>query len=155
MTLYPLRPNVCMLVRNSAGQLFLGERLGEAGVWQFPQGGIDEGLTAEASVLKELHEELGIPAHLLRIERQLAATHSYEFAAPRDYSGRIFRGQAQSFWLVEFLGADTDIRLDLHEPEFMNWRWCTPAEVAVLADPQRLPGYRAPLAEVAALLTPR
>jgi hypothetical protein len=37
----PLRPNVCMLVYNARGQLFLGERLRNKGHWQFPQGGAE------------------------------------------------------------------------------------------------------------------
>lgn len=142
-----LRPNVCMLVVNKEGRLFLGERRGEKGIWQFPQGGADEQFTPEHNVLRELSEELGAGIEKFRIMKQLASTHSYRFEKPRCYNGKKWEGQEQTFWLVEFLGEDTDINLFKNDAELMNWRWCTPDEVRALAEPKRLSGYQGPLAE--------
>jgi putative (di)nucleoside polyphosphate hydrolase len=137
-----------MLLYNSAGKLFLGERNKEAGIWQFPQGGVEAGLSLEQNVTKELHEELGLAPALVHITKQLKATNTYDFATPPAYAVGRWRGQSQSFWLVKFLGQDSDIRLELQQPaEFMNWRWCTPTEVRSLAEPKRLPGYANPLNE--------
>lgn len=141
------RQNVCMLLFNAELKLLLGERQGEAGIWQFPQGGVEDGITLEENVLRELNEELGIaPAHLAVIKK-LDSTHTYDWDVPPAYAKDKWRGQTQTFWLVEFRGKDSEIRLDLHQQEFNSWRWCTAAEVRTLAEPKRLPGYEAPLRE--------
>lgn len=148
----PLRPNVCMIVLNSEGDIFMGERKGEAGKWQFPQGGVEPGLSLEENVLKELSEEIGAKKSLFRIIRKLKATNDYEFLRPPDYAKGRWRGQSQSFWLVDFLGEDSDIDLEAHNPEFMDFKWCSLAEVRKIAEPVRLPGYNRALAEIEAEL---
>lgn len=147
MTTLPLRPNVCMLVFNSMGKFFLGEREGEPGVWQFPQGGVEPHLSLEQNVLKELNEELGADPALFQIEKKLQATHEYDFQTPPAYARGKWRGQSQTFWLVRFAGSDSDIQLDRFEPEFMSWRWCSFQEAQQLAEPKRWPGYLSPLKE--------
>lgn len=143
----PLRPNVCILLCNSEGKLFLGERNGEKAVWQFPQGGVEPDCSVEENVLRELSEEVGAQRRHLSIIKKLNATHSYTFTKTPKYAEGKWRGQTQTFWLVEFTGKDSDIKLDTHEPEFMAWQWCTPEKVRALAEPKRLPGYEAPLLE--------
>jgi putative (di)nucleoside polyphosphate hydrolase len=147
MTQLPLRPNVCILLCNQAGELLLGERRGEKGIWQFPQGGVEPDSPLEENVIRELHEELGAPKDLFSIVKKLDATHSYDFAKPPAYAAGKWRGQAQTFWLVEFKGKDSDFNLDAHEPEFSGWKWCKPDAVRKMAEPKRLPGYEAPLKE--------
>lgn len=143
-----LRPNVCILLLNREGKLFLGERLHELNHWQFPQGGVDEGSSLEETVLREAHEEVGVDAQKLRIVRQLHATHSYEWDSVRTYEGKEYRGQSQTFWLVEFLGDDEDINLQAHEQEFQRWQWVNPKEVLALVSPVRRSGYELPVTEV-------
>lgn len=141
----PLRPNVCMLVYNADGLLFLGERAGAKNSWQFPQGGVEEEYSLEENVLRELEEELGADRSLFSITRKLHATHQYLWdEIPEHYRGK-WSGQTQTFWLVQFMGVDADISLDQHE--LMNWRWCTSQEVKTLAEPKRIPGYIQPLRE--------
>ena len=144
----PLRPNVCMLVYNTKGKLFLGERLKSKGHWQFPQGGAEPDLSPKGNVKRELKEELGLQAvHIGRIKK-LKASHSYEWDKPPSYAKKLWRGQAQTFWLVEFIGSDKDIDLEaFDEPEFSSWRWCAPRTVRRLAAPRRLVGYEAALVE--------
>ena len=138
-----------MLVLNRKGEVFLGERLGEPGAWQFPQGGVVTGLTLEENVIKELNEELGAPAHRFRIIKKLNATHDYEFIRPPDYAKDKWRGQSQSFWLVAFEGDDGEIDLNRSgEPEFMSWCWCPPEAVLQRVQEIRVEGYRKPLAEL-------
>jgi len=143
----PYRPNVCMLITNSARQLFLGQRAGSPDVWQLPQGGVELDQSLTENVLREVHEELGIEPDLVRVVKQLSATHRYDFANPPSYAVGRWRGQEQTFWIVEFVGTDRDIKLDRFDPEFMSYRWCTPQEVRQLAEPKRKPGYQAPLLE--------
>lgn len=143
----PLRPNVCMLVYNRDKRLFLGERDSEPGVWQFPQGGIDPGSSEEETVTKELHEELGAPNNCFQIVSKLKAVHNYEFSKIPPYAVGKWRGQTQTFWLVKFIGNDSQFNLTHHIAEFMNWRWCSVSEVRALAEPKRLPGYEPALIE--------
>lgn len=147
----PLRPNVCMLVFNREHKLFLGERFGEPGVWQFPQGGVDTKVSLEENVYRELWEELGLDRDKLQIVKRCQATHSYEFQDPPGYARGKWRGQTQTFWIVSFLGQESDICLTKHEQEFMAWRWCTAGEIRALAEKKRLPGYENPLREFEAL----
>ncbi len=141
----PLRPNVCMLVYNSEGRLLLGERAGATNVWQFPQGGAEPEFSLEENVLRELEEELGADRKLFSITKKLHATHEYIWQEVPEYYVDKWSGQKQTFWLVQFLGKDEDIKLD-HD-ELMNWRWCTTQEVKNLAEPKRIAGYLQPLRE--------
>lgn len=144
----PLRPNVCMLVYNRRGELFLGERLNKKGHWQFPQGGAERRYTLRENVVRELKEELGLPRRALGSIKKLKATHEYDWKKIPDYAKGRWRGQAQTFWAVEFTGRDTDIQLDaFEEPEFKQWRWASVAKVRKLADRRRMKGYEAALHE--------
>ena len=147
MKTLPLRPNVCLLIRNAAGQLFLGERAGCPGVWQFPQGGAEPHSSLEENALKEAHEEMGVPPGYLRIIKKLNATHAYEFDVVPEYAVGKWRGQAQSFWLLAYSGSDSEIDLSRYSAELMSWKWCSVSEVKKLAEPKRLPGYVAALGE--------
>jgi putative (di)nucleoside polyphosphate hydrolase len=144
----PLRPNVCMLVYNNKGKLFLGERDGEPEHWQFPQGGAEPRYTLRQNVIRELREELGLKKRSIGKLTKLQSTHEYEWRTPPRYAHKKWRGQKQTFWLVEFIGSDSDIDLTAYkEPEFASWRWCSVAEVKRRAAPFRIAGYRAPLRE--------
>lgn len=145
-----LRPNVCMLVYNRKGQLFLGERLGKFGHWQFPQGGVERGSSLKENVLRELCEELGLTKRQISVIKKLRAVHSYLWKRVPAYAKGRWAGQRQSFWLVEFVGRDSEIDIKgSKEPEFARWRWCSVRTVKRLAAKERLPGYEQPLKEFA------
>jgi len=144
-----------MLVINEEKKLLLGERIkrhGRGGIWQFPQGGVEPNLSLEENVIKELTEELGAPADKFQILKKLEATHQYDFDDTPPYAVGRWRGQRQTFWLVRFMGTDSDFKLDAVVPEFTSFQWCTIEEVKTLAEPKRLPGYLPPLVEVETFL---
>jgi putative (di)nucleoside polyphosphate hydrolase len=142
MTNLPYRPNVGAVVFNRERLILVARRAdmpnaeGPAGGWQLPQGGIDEGEDPRIAVLRELEEEIGtrkvemlgehpewltydLPPHLLGIA----------------WRGR-YRGQRQRWFAMQFVGEDSDIRLDLDpHPEFDAWRWVPLAELPSLAVP--------------------
>ena len=64
----PYRPCVGIVLANQQGLVFAGERIDTPDAWQMPQGGIDEGETPREAAMRELHEETGISADLVRIE---------------------------------------------------------------------------------------
>jgi putative (di)nucleoside polyphosphate hydrolase len=146
--LQKLRPNVCMLVVNADGKLFLGERLGRPGHWQFPQGGVEPGETLRENVIRELREEIGIQRKHIGTITKLSSRNRYLWKKIPAYAEGRWVGQSQTFWLVEFIGSDEDI--DLHssaEAEFKRWRWCSVSRVQKLAARERIEGYAGALSE--------
>jgi len=140
-----------MLVYNRKGQLFLGERHGKPGHWQFPQGGVEAGATLKENVLRELHEELGVDQSQVGSLTKLRARHSYLWQKIPKYAQGRWVGQRQTFWLVEFIGRNSDIDItSAEEREFRAWRWCSVRTVRRLAAPERLSGYEKALSEFVA-----
>ncbi len=122
----PYRPCVGIMLANRAGRVFVGRR-GDRfrDFWQMPQGGIDPGEDAQTAALRELGEETGIAPGLVRIEAMTARPLAYDLppeAVPGFWGGR-FRGQAQTWVLMRFLGRDDDIDIATPKPEFIRWRW--------------------------------
>ncbi len=104
-------------------------------------------MSPEENVIEELYEELGAERECFRIVQRLEATHEYEFQNPPPYAINKWRGQAQSFWIVEYLGDDEEIKLDRFDAEFSDWKWAEPEKLLDQVDPVRRSGYQAPLAE--------
>ncbi len=144
----PLRPNVCMLVYNSRGQLWIGERFDKKGHWQFPQGGVERGASLKENVVRELREELGLRRTTLGKIKKLNSRHSYLWKSIPDYARGRWWGQSQTFWLVEFCGDDADIDLSADsDQEFRRGRWASVTDIRKLAAKERRKGYEAPLKE--------
>ncbi|PZO91210.1 MAG: RNA pyrophosphohydrolase [Sphingomonas sanxanigenens] len=134
----PYRPAVGVMLLNQEGQVFVGQRIDSTQeAWQMPQGGIDEGEEAEAAALRELGEETGIDASLVRI----VARHPEEllYDLPPELVGRVwkgrFRGQRQTWFLARFTGGDGDVNIATEHPEFSAWRWIAPEDLPRLIVP--------------------
>lgn len=147
----PLRPNVCILLFNPKGELFLAERVNTPGHWQFPQGGIEDGDSEHTTVIKELWEECGIKRELVGETHRLTASNSYLWSEVPQFAKGRWKGQRQSFWVVEYLGSDNEIDLIAgcgeNRVEFSRWCWCSVARVIELAAPIRVKGYEGALGE--------
>ncbi|MGE3141746.1 MAG: RNA pyrophosphohydrolase [Hyphomonadaceae bacterium] len=129
------RACVGLALFHPSGVVFLGKRQGAPSPyqWQMPQGGIDAGESAEAAALRELEEETGAPRRLVEILEETPDWLTYDFPpevlAQQRSRGR-FIGQRQKWFALRFHGRDSDIRLDVHTPEFSDWRWA-PLDQAV------------------------
>lgn len=145
----PLRPNACIFLLNSDDKLLFALRVNSNNEWQLPQGGIELSTPIEDNVFREIEEELGIPPHKVKILGKLNVAHEYEFKDPPNYAKSRWRGQAQSFWVVRFLGVDSDIVLDSHhEIEFEDYRWINLGELLEKCSPIRRNGYAKALTEI-------
>lgn len=119
------RPNVGIILANAAGQLLWAKRIG-MDAWQFPQGGLNPGETAEQALYREVREELGLEPADVQV---LGATREWlRYTLPRRYirKGRIplCIGQKQKWFALRLTGLDSAVRFDRGEPpEFDRWRW--------------------------------
>lgn len=118
------RPNVGIIVANDRRQVLWTKRIRQD-AWQFPQGGIHEGETAEQALFRELNEEVGLSPTDVEI---LACTKGWlRYRLPRRLrrSRRSnFVGQKQKWFLLQMLADDSAIRFDAtDDPEFDHWAW--------------------------------
>ena len=82
------RPNVGIVICNRQGQVLWARRFGQHS-WQFPQGGINPGETAEQAMYRELFEEVGLHRKDVRI---LASTRNWlRYKLPK----RLVRGDTK------------------------------------------------------------
>jgi|JI10StandDraft_1071094.scaffolds.fasta_scaffold38254_7 putative (di)nucleoside polyphosphate hydrolase len=120
------RPNVAAILQRDDGSIFVAERIGIKGAWQFPQGGVDSGEDAETALFRELEEEIGVrKEHVTILSRRDG--YRYAFTKGRLKYG-VYGGQEQSYFLCRFSGTDADFNLDATDREFARWKWIMPAE---------------------------
>lgn len=130
----PYRPCAGVVLINSAGDIFAGERRGVPGGWQMPQGGIDPGETPREAALRELAEEISVPESAVEF---LAETPDWvRYDLPEELIGKAFkgkfRGQIQHWVLLRLTGPDSLIDLETEHPEFDAWTWM-PADKLISA----------------------
>ena len=153
----PYRPCVGVMLVNARGEAFVGQRIDnrEGDFWQMPQGGIDPGEDLYAAALRELWEETGAQAGNVEVLAQSRTEHFYDL--PDALLGKLwggrYRGQRQWWILARFIGQDSDIRLDAHDPaEFCAWKWVAPPVLPTLIVPFKVPVYEAIVAEFTPLI---
>ncbi len=129
----PYRSCVGVMLVNRQGKVFVGQRIDtKTAAWQMPQGGVDAGESPQAAAIRELGEETGVTADLIRVEADTGDWLTYDLPhdlVPRLWKGR-FRGQRQMWFLMRFLGNDDQIEIETDHPEFSDWRWIEPSELA-------------------------
>lgn len=144
----PYRPCAGVMLLNHDGQVFVGQRIDTTmEAWQMPQGGIDEGEDARAAAIRELKEEIGTD----KVE-VLARTRDWlYYDLPDELVGKVwegkFRGQKQKWFLMRFLGEDSEINLETGHPEFSSWKWVEIEDVPNMIVAFKRPLYRAVIRE--------
>jgi len=120
----PLRTGVGIVVLNFNNKVFVGKRRDNPiDKWQMPQGGVDPGESLTEAMKRELLEETGITN--IKILKELDYWLEYEL--PKELVGIIwkgrYRGQKQKWFVVRFLGTDSEVNLKTQFPEFIEWKW--------------------------------
>lgn len=118
------RPNVAVILERADGKIFVGERLGRPGAWQFPQGGVDAGESPLKALYREVKEEIGVGRKFYEV---LESRGGYRYRFPDGHSRwKKYCGQEQTYYRCRFLGSDADIDVDGDCPEFSDFRWIKP-----------------------------
>jgi putative (di)nucleoside polyphosphate hydrolase len=120
----PMRIGVGIVVINSKKQVFVAKRKDNpVDKWQMPQGGVETGENLQSAMFRELLEETSISK--IQILKELDYWLEYEL--PKNLVGIIwkgrYRGQRQKWFIVKYLGKDSEININTKNPEFIEWKW--------------------------------
>ena len=119
-----LRSGVGIIVLNTNNKVFVAKRIdNQKNFWQMPQGGVDEGEDYLTAAYRELEEETSIKN--VELIREFDGLITYEL--PKNLLGIIwngkYRGQEQKWFVMRFLGKDSNINIKTKNPEFCEWKW--------------------------------
>ena len=120
----PLRKGVGIILLNDKNKVFVAKRIDNPkNFWQMPQGGIDEGEDYYEAALRELKEETSVVSVKLiqEIDKKLTYILPYHLIGII-WKGR-FKGQIQKWFVVRFIGNDSEININTKKPEFLEWKW--------------------------------
>tara|TARA_B110000211_G_C13940970_1_gene491638 strand:- start:55 stop:525 length:471 start_codon:yes stop_codon:yes gene_type:complete len=120
----PMRIGVGIVVINSKKQVFVAKRKDNpVDKWQMPQGGVENGENLQSAMYRELLEETSISK--IQILKEL--NYWLEYELPKNLVGIIwkgrYRGQRQKWFIVKYLGKDSEININTKNPEFIEWKW--------------------------------
>ena len=120
----PLRSGVGIILLNKENKVFVGKRIDNPkNFWQMPQGGIDKGEDYLTAAYRELEEETSVKN--VKLIQEIDSIFTYEL--PKNLLGVIwkgkYKGQKQKWFLMRYLGQDSDINLNTEKPEFLEWKW--------------------------------
>ena len=125
------RPNVAALMVNKGGYLLVCERLLNPGAWQFPQGGVSEGESLEAAIVREVEEEIGLEPKDYKVESS-KGVYRYDYppeAQKNKPSHKVdFVGQEQTYFLCQLNEGIAELNLMQEPREFRAAKWIRPNE---------------------------
>ncbi|MDR0695879.1 MAG: RNA pyrophosphohydrolase [Holosporales bacterium] len=136
-----LRDGVGMILINNDNKVFVGKRNSVntkmmswflKRPWQMPQGGIEAGENPLEAVMRELREEVGTD----NVEMLGETDDWLRYIVPTGLRRKDskFIGQRQKWFLLKFLGENSDINLNAtNHKEFDVWRWMSVGNVIRLA----------------------
>lgn len=127
----PYRPSVGLIILNKKHEVFVGRRIdSKLEAWQMPQGGIDDGETPTEAALREMKEEIGTNnATIIAESKQWYKYDLPIYLISKLWNGK-YRGQRQKWFILNFLGEDSEININYHDAEFTEWKWIKIEELA-------------------------
>lgn len=138
------RPNVAAVILSPryphTCEIFIANRSDfRDDVWQFPQGGIDEGEAPQEALMRELLEEIG--TNDVEILCEHPEWMSYDFPNKATKKRYPFDGQTQKYFLVK-LRPEATITLDTQIPEFNDYKFVPPEELFNYVTHMKKPIYK-------------
>ena len=149
----PLRSGVGIVVLNKENKIFVAKRIDNPkNFWQMPQGGIDKNENYYEAALRELKEETSITS----VELIKEISKKYTYILPDNLIGIIwkgkFKGQVQKWFVMRFVGNETEININTKNPEFLDWKWIDVDELPKIAVNFKLHIYKKIKEEVIKIL---
>ena len=129
----PYRSGVGIVVLNKNNKVFVARRIDNPkNFWQMPQGGVDKNEDFLTAAFRELDEETSIKS--VELIKELDGFITYNL--PDHLLGIIwkgkYKGQTQKWFVMRFIGEDSEININTKHPEFLEWRWVELSEITKL-----------------------
>ncbi|WP_440937198.1 RNA pyrophosphohydrolase [Candidatus Pelagibacter sp.] len=129
----PYRSGVGIVVLNKNNKVFVARRIDNPkNFWQMPQGGVDKNEDFLTAAFRELDEETSIKS--VELIKELDGFITYNL--PDNLLGIIwkgkYKGQTQKWFVMRFIGEDSEININTKHPEFLEWKWVELSEITKL-----------------------
>ena len=149
----PLRNGVGIVVLNNENKVFVGKRIDNPkNFWQMPQGGVDKNENYYDAALRELKEETSI----ISVELIQEIDKKFTYILPDHLIGIIwkgkFKGQTQKWFVMRFIGNESEININTKNPEFLDWKWIDLEDLTKIAVNFKLDVYKNLKQEVSKIL---
>ncbi len=138
---------------NNENKVFVAKRIDNPkNFWQMPQGGVDEDENYYEAALRELKEETSIAS----VELIQEINKKLTYILPNHLIGIIwkgkFKGQTQKWFVVRFIGNESEININTKNPEFLDWKWIDLEDLTKIAVNFKLDVYKHLRQEVSKIL---
>ena len=149
----PLRKGVGIVLLNNENKVFVAKRIDNPkNFWQMPQGGVDEDENYYEATLRELKEETSITS----VELIQEINKKLTYILPNHLIGIIwkgrFKGQTQKWFVMRFIGNESEININTKNPEFLDWKWIDLEDLTKIAVNFKLDVYKHLKQEVSKIL---
>ena len=139
----PLRNGVGIIVLNNENKVFVAKRIDNPkNFWQMPQGGVDKDENYYEAALRELKEETSI----ISVELIQEIDKKFTYILPDHLIGIIwkgkFKGQTQKWFVMRFIGNESEININTKHPEFLDWKWINLDDLPEIAVNFKLDVYK-------------
>ena len=138
-----LRSGVGIVVLNKDNKVFVAKRIDNSkNFWQMPQGGVDKDEDFLTAAYRELKEETSIKNVKLIDELDgLTTYHLPDHLLGIIWKGK-YKGQKQKWFLMKYLGEDSEINIKTKNPEFLEWKWVNIKQITELVVDFKLHVYQ-------------
>ena len=149
----PLRSGVGIIVLNKENKVFVAKRIDNPkNFWQMPQGGINKNEDFFTAALRELKEETSIVS--VKLIKEI--DDKFTYILPDHLIGIIwkgkFKGQIQKWFIMRFVGNESEINIKTKHPEFLDWKWIDLKDLTKIAVNFKLEVYKQVKSEVLKIL---
>jgi putative (di)nucleoside polyphosphate hydrolase len=149
----PLRSGVGIIVLNKENKVFVAKRIDNPkNFWQMPQGGINKNEDFFTAALRELKEETSIVS--VKLIKEI--DDKFTYILPDHLIGIIwkgkFKGQVQKWFIMRFIGNESEINIKTKHPEFLDWKWIDIKDLTKIAVNFKLEVYKQVKSEVLKIL---